>query len=360
MYEIAVLPGDGIGKDVMAQAIKALLKVGRRFGHSFQLTEYDVGGASIEKYGEPLTSEVISECKRSDAVLLGAVGGPTWDHLPLESRPEYGLLLLRKQLGCFANLRPIKHYPCLEKKTPLKRDILDRGVDLIVCRELMNGLYYGDRGFRTSTHGEREAFDTAVYSESAVRQIAHVAFRIARNRRRKVTSLDKSNILATSRLWRDIVTDVAAEYSDCTLEHQIIDTASMQIILNPSRYDVVLVNNEYGDIISEEASVLMTSHAMIPSASTGETGPSLFEPIHGSAPDIAGNDIANPIGAILTVALLLRHGFSLRTEAKALEAAVELALAHGYRTQDISTKGDSVVSTDEMGDRIIEYLADAA
>jgi len=355
---IAVLPGDGIGKEVTAEAVRILKAVSRMFGRLFSFEEHDFGGISIEKHGQAITSEVLEACGRSDAVLVGAVGGEKWASLPLEERPEYALLVLRKELECFANLRPIRLFPALIEITPLQPQIVSRGVDFIIVRELLNGLYYGERGVRKSQSGEIEAFDTAVYPESAVRQVAHFAFQLAGSRRKKVTSLDKSNVLATSRLWRETVTGVADEYPDCSLEHQIIDRASMQILLSPSEYDVILVNNEYGDIISEEATVLGASLGMIPSASIGADPPYIFEPIHGSAPDIAGEGIANPIGAVLSAALLVQYSFGFDREAKAIERAVESALEQRYRTGDLARDGEPVLSTSELGDKIIEELVD--
>jgi 3-isopropylmalate dehydrogenase len=359
MHTIAVLPGDGVGREVIAEAKKALSKVSQRFDRQFTLLEYDVGGGSIEKTQTPMTDDVLEACKRSDAVLLGAVGGSEWDSLPLESRPEYALLQLRKELNCFANLRPIRSYHSLLDQIPIKRESIGRGVDLLVCRELLGGLYYGERGTLIAENGVEEAFDTAVYSADAVRRVSRVAFETARSRRNKVTSIDKSNILATSRLWRKTVTDVGSGYPDCALNHQIIDTASMRLILEPTEYDVILVNNEYGDILSEEASVLTASHGLIPSASIGEHPPFIFEPMHGSAPDIAGLGIANPIGAILSAAMLLRFNFGYEREASAIELAVETALERGYRTRDIARFGERTRTTGEMGDYIVELIGDS-
>lgn len=360
MRNIVVLPGDGIGKEVTTEAVKVLDKVSKIFNHPFQFHEYEVGGASIDKYGKAITSVVLKACKEADAVLLGAVGSEKWNSLPLAKRPEYALLILRKELGCFANLRPIRLTPSLYDKTPIQRQIVSKGIDFIVVRELLNGLYYGKRGIRESIDGDKEAFDTAVYPESAIRRISRLAFDLAGKRRNQVTSLDKSNILATSRLWRDTVTEVSKEFPDCSLEHQIIDCASMKILMSPADYDVILVNNEYGDIISEEASVLGASVGMIPSASIGERPPFLFEPIHGTAPDIAGQGIANPIGAILTAALLLRFSFDYEKEATVIEKAVEHVLKQGYRTHDLTSSGEPFLSTTELGNKVVEAIDKAA
>ena len=358
-HVIAVLPGDGIGNEVISEALRVIERVEQLFGHSFRIQEYDVGGTSIEKHGCPLTEETLEACKKADAVFLGAVGGPRWDSLPLPDRPETALLTLRKELNCFANLRPVKLTPALCEQTILQPHLVSAGVDIMIVRELLHGLYYGDRGTYEMESGGKQAFDTAVYPEAAIQRVAHFAFRLAQRRKRKVTSLDKSNILATSRLWRETVTAVSKEYSDCTLEHQIIDRAAMQILTSPTNYDVILVNNEYGDIISEEASVLAVSVGMIPSASLGTTPPFLFEPIHGSAPDIVGKAIANPTAAILSAALVLRFSFGYEEEADAIDNSVDLALERGLRTKDIALPGEAVLTTSEFTAGVLEALSEA-
>lgn len=357
---IVVLPGDGIGKEVTAEAIKVLKRIEQLCDHSFDVEQHEIGGTSIDNHGTPITDETLIACKTVDAVLLGAVGGDEWNDLPLQKRPEHGLLALRKELGCYVNLRPIKLFSCLRDMTPFHSRIVSRGIDLLIIRELLHGLYYGDRGCRLTEEGERVAYDTAVCTETSTRRVAHLAFQLAVERKGSVTSFDKSNILETSRLWRDIVTEVRDDYPDCILSHELIDSGAMHIISSPSDFDVLLLNNEYGDIISDEASVFAASLAMVPSASFADNGPHLYEPIHGSAPDIAGENIANPVGAILSAALLLRYSFRCEQEAMSIENAVESVLAEGARTKDLSSVRDGSIGTSEFGDRVVRAIEKAA
>jgi 3-isopropylmalate dehydrogenase len=353
---IALLPGDGVGPEVIKETVKVLNVVADRAGIRLEYDECLVGGASIDMYGEPITARTLEICKNSDSVLLGAVGGDKWDNLPLKIRPERALLEIRKALGCFANLRPITLFSCLVDTTPVKSSLVQKGIDMVILRELNYGLYYGDRGRRNLANGEVEAYDTGTYTASAIRQIAQLGFEIARSRRRNIVSMDKSNILETSRLWREVVTQVSEMYPDITLKHQLIDSGAMLLITRPADFDVILVNNEFGDIISDEASVLAGAIGMVPSAALGLKPPFFFEPIHGSAPDIAGKNLANPIASILTGALLFQYGFGMNTEAAMIRTAVAEVLEAGYRTWDIAGSAIDYVSTSRMGDLIAEAV----
>jgi len=348
-FNIVVLPGDGIGPEITNQAVNVLNKVAEVYGHEFNVKEGLMGGCSIDEYGEPLTRDTLELCKSSDAVLLGAVGGPKWDSLPGNIRPEAGLLGLRAGLELFANLRPAVIYTALKDASPLRADIVKDGIDIIVVRELTGGIYFGSRG-RTDggTMGE-SAFDTEMYSVAEVERIARVAFEIAMKRRKIVTSVDKANVLESSRLWREVVTRVSREYPEVSLNHMYVDNAAMQLIRNPEQFDVIVTTNMFGDILSDEASMITGSIGMLPSASLGKGKLGLYEPIHGSAPDIAGQNKANPIAAILSVAMMLRYSLGLETEAESIEAAVVSVLNKGYRTADIASKGTTVVGTAEMG-----------
>ena len=359
-FSIAVLPGDGIGPEVIAEAIKVLEAVGRKYGHSFNLTYGRVGGDAIDATGTALPEATEAICKGSDAVLFGAVGGPKWDDPLADVRPEDGILALRKNLGLFANLRPVKLYPAIIDSSPIKPEYL-KGVDMIVVRELTGGLYFGKPKKRWQTSRGRRGVDTMLYTEKEIERILRVGFQLARGRRKLLTSVDKANVLATSRLWREVAIEVSHDYPDVEIEHMLVDNAAMQIVKQPAHFDVVVAENTFGDILTDEASVLSGSMGMLPSASlAGLTRPggrrrrvtSLYEPIHGSAPDIAGQGIANPIGMILSAAMLLRHSLALEDEAVAVEQAVDGALAKGYRTGDIATDGGTVVSTVKMGDII--------
>jgi len=331
---IAVLPGDGIGPEVTDAAVETIAAVGKRFGHSFNFTRHPIGGKAIEASGAALTGETLEECKASDAILLGAVGGPQWDDPGAPVRPEQGLLALRKGLGLYANLRPVRPRPELYASSPLKPDIL-RHVDLLVVRELTGGLYFGEPKGCREVNGRVRAVDTMEYHDDEIRRIVKLAFRLASLRRKKVTSVDKANVLETSRLWRRVTCSVAEDHPDITLEHILVDTASMRLMTSPSAFDVIVTENMFGDILTDEASVLAGSMGMLPSASLGSSGPGLYEPIHGSAPDIAGRGIANPIGAILSTAMMFRYSFGLETEAAAVENAVDRVIADGVRTPDI-------------------------
>lgn len=352
---IVLLPGDGIGPEVVAAAKGVLDAVAIQFGHHFSYEEHMIGGCSIDTYGIPLTDEALSACQNADAVLLGAVGGPKWDDPTAKIRPEQGLLALRKGLNTFANLRPVKPHPDLIDASPLRAERLE-GVDLLVVRELTGGIYFGEPRTRLQVDGEIQAIDTMVYSESEIRRVTHLAFKLAQGRRGKLTSVDKANVLECSRLWRQTVTSVALEYPDVEVEHILVDAAAMFLLQSPASFDVMLTANLFGDILTDEASVLTGSMGNLPSASMGEDGPGLFEPIHGSAPDIAGKGIANPIGTILSAAMLLRYSLELETEAGVVENAVGKVLTAGLRTQDIAVQGIKALTTSEMVEAIIEEI----
>ncbi|MGB2983328.1 MAG: 3-isopropylmalate dehydrogenase [Candidatus Bipolaricaulia bacterium] len=351
---IAILPGDGAGQEVLAEAVKILRAVGDRFGHEFVFEEALIGGAAIDAVGHPLPSESLDACRQADAVLLGAVGGPKWADPAALVRPEQGLLSLRKELGLFANLRPVRVLSPLADASPLKRDLLS-GVDLMIVRELTGGIYFGDR--QEATDAQPNAYDTMSYAPEEVRRIAHVAFRIAKGRRGSVVSVDKANVLASSRLWRRIVTEVASEYPGVSIESMLVDAAAMHLLRQPRHFDVLLTANMFGDILADEASMLSGSMGMLPSASLGDGTFGLFEPIHGSAPDIAGQGIVNPLAMILSGAMLLRVSLGMRAEAACVEAAVERVLQDGYRTADIARPGEVSVGTAAMGDEVAERLS---
>ena len=354
--KIILLPGDGIGPEVIAEAVRVLSAVTSRGGHNLKFTERLMGGCSIDRYGVALTDEVLADCQASDAVFLGAVGGPKWDDPQAKVRPEQGLLALRKGLKVFANLRPVKVRSPLIDVSPLKRDRIE-GVDIMVVRELTGGLYFSlpkERGM--TPEGHERAVDTLEYYDYEVRRVAEFAFRLAGQRRRKVTSVDKANILESSRLWRQVMITMAADYPDITLEHMLVDTATMRLLTAPKALDVVVTDNMFGDILTDEASVLAGSMGMLPSASLGASGPGLYEPIHGTAPDISGKGIANPIGAILSGAMLLQYSLGLPTEAAAIERAVDRTLEKGFRTADLLTAGERAVSTREMTEQVLQEL----
>jgi 3-isopropylmalate dehydrogenase len=348
---LVVLPGDGIGPEVTAEAVRVLALVAKDAGHAFTFTEHLMGGCSIDAHGVALTDEVLAACKASSAVLLGAVGGPKWDDPTAKVRPEQGLLGLRKGLGVFANLRPVRVLEPLIDASPLKPDRL-RGVDILVIRELTGGLYFGQPKGRDRRDGHERAVDTLEYHDFEIRRVVELAFRLAKARRAKVTSVDKANVLESSRLWRQIATAIGQANPDVALDHMLVDTAAMRLVTSPASLDVVVTENMFGDILTDEASVLAGSMGMLPSASIGAGGPGLYEPIHGSAPDIAGKGIANPVGTILSAALLLRHSLDLPAEAKRIEAAVALAIRDGCRTRDLG----GALSTREMADAIVERL----
>ena len=355
VYNIAVISGDGIGPEIITEAKKVLNKVGDQFGHVFNYTEVLMGGVSIDATGEPLTKEALELAKSSDSVLLGAVGGnvgqSNWYSLPPHLRPEAGLLAIRKGLGLFANIRPAILFEELKGACPLKEEIIGEGFDFVVMRELTGGLYFGDRS-TTQENGVRKACDTLVYDENEIKRIAKWAFEIARKRNKKVCSVDKANVLDSSRLWRQVTKEVAVEYPDVELTDMLVDNCAMQLVKNPRQFDVILTENMFGDILSDEASMITGSIGMLPSASLGDTKLGLYEPSHGSAPDIAGQNKANPIATILSAAMMLRYSFDLETEANNIEAAVKQVLKKGFRTVDIMSEGMSLVGTREMGDLI--------
>ena len=353
--KVAVLKGDGIGPEIVTEALKVLKKIGEKYGHEFETTELLFGGASIDAYGEPLTDEVLNKCKASDAVLLGAVGGPKWDTIDKDKRPERGLLKIRKELELFANLRPTKLYKELTDSCPLKKEIIKDGINFVMIRELTGGVYFGKKETKEE-NGMTVATDEMKYSEEEIRRIGVIAFETARKRNKKVASIDKANVLDTSKLWRKVMHELSEKYSDVQYEDMLVDSASMQIIKNPSSFDVVVTENMFGDILSDEASVLAGSIGMMPSASLGATKLGLYEPIHGSAPDIAGKNISNPIGTIMSVAMMLRYSFDMENEARDIENAVEKVLADGYRTTDLYVEGTKKLSCSEMGDQIITYI----
>ena len=359
-YRIAVIPGDGIGPEIVTEAKKVLDRVGQVFGHTFHYTEVDMGGVSIDKYGVPLTKEALKTAKNSDSVLLGAVGGHVgnsrWYDVAPELRPEAGLLAIRKGLNLFANIRPACLYDGLEDACPLKREVIGDGFDMVIVRELTGGLYFGER-HTEEVNGVRQATDTLVYNETEIRRVAVKAFETAMKRKKKVTSVDKANVLDSSRLWRKVVAEVAADYPEVALENMLVDNCAMQLVMDPGQFDVILTENMFGDILSDEASMITGSIGMLSSASLNEGKFGLYEPSHGSAPDIAGKGIANPIATILSAAMMLRFSFDLDKEAEAVENAVKKVLAGGYRTADIMAEGMKQTGTKEMGDLICSQIA---
>lgn len=359
-YKIALIPGDGIGPEIVAEAKKVLDRVCEKYSHKFSYTEVLLGGASIDAHGVPLTEEAIAQAKASDAVLMGSIGGDAktspWYKLEPSKRPEAGLLAIRKALNLFANLRPAYLYNELRDACPLRDEIIGDGFDMIIVRELTGGLYFGARK-TTEENGVRTAVDTLSYNENEICRIAIKAFEIARKRRNKVTSVDKANVLDSSRLWRSVVEDVAKDYPDVTLEHMLVDNCAMQLVRDPKQFDVILTENMFGDILSDEASMVTGSIGMLSSASLNETKLGLYEPSHGSAPDIAGQNKANPIATILSAAMMLRYSLDLDKEADAVEAAVQKVLTDGYRTGDIMSDGCKLVGTREMGDLIADAIA---
>ena len=353
-YNIALLKGDGIGPEIVDSACRVLTKIGETYGHTFNFTPYLMGGCAIDACGEPLPKETVEGCLASDSVLLGAVGGPKWDGLPGHQRPEKGLLGIRAAMGLYTNIRPAKLYASLAAESPLRADISAKGIDLVMFRELIGGIYFGERG---RSEDGLTAYDTEKYSVYEVERIAHAAFKAARLRSKKVTSIDKANVLESSRLWRATVAEVAKEYPDVTLENMLVDNAAMQMVKNPAQFDVIVTSNIFGDILSDEASQVTGSIGLLPSASVGDSTRGLYEPIHGSAPDIAGTGKANPIATILSAAMMLRYAFSLETEARAIETAVDGVLADGYRTADILGASDATPLTcNEMTEKILERI----
>ena len=354
-FNIALMPGDGIGVEITEQAVKVLGKIGEKYGHEFNFQEVLIGGVAIDKTGSPLPQETVDVCEKSDAVLLGAVGGPKWDNLSGDQRPEAGLLGIRKALGLYANIRPAILHKALKSACPIREDIIGDGLDICVVRELTGGIYFGERTTKTNENGELEAHDTLVYSESEVRRIAKQAFEIAMKRDKKVTSVDKANILDSSRLWRKVVLEVAKDYPEVELNHLYVDNAAMQLVINPKQFDVILTTNMFGDILSDEASMITGSIGMLPSASLGGNI-GLYEPIHGSAPDIAGQDKANPIATISSVAMMLRYSLNLDKEADSIDNAITKVLEANYRTGDIMSDGMTLVGTKKMGELILSEI----
>jgi 3-isopropylmalate dehydrogenase len=352
---IVTLPGDGIGPDVTRQSVRVLQAIGSRFGHTFEFEEHLIGGCAIDATGSALPAESLAACEGADAVLLGAVGGPKWDDPRALTRPEDGLLAIRKGLGLFANLRPVRPHPALSFASPLRQEKL-RGVDFVVVRELTGGLYFGKPKGRRETNNQLSAVDTLEYHDYEIRRIVKLAFELAVARKGRVTSVDKANILASSRLWREIANECARDYPQVAIEHMLVDTAAMRLVASPAQFDVVVTENTFGDILTDEAAVLVGSMGLLPSASLGAESRGLYEPIHGSAPDIAGKNIADPLGAILSAALLLRHSLHLEKEAVAIERAVDETLSAGCRTADIVRPGEEGLSTTEMTDEVMKRL----
>ncbi len=353
---ICVLPGDGIGPEIVAEAKKVLDAVAEKFGHDFTYEYANIGGAAIDAQGVPLPDSTLEACRKADAVFLGAVGGPKWDKIEKSIRPEKGLLAIRKGLGLFANLRPATLFPELAGACLLRADIAAKGLDLIVIRELTGDIYFGEPRAIEERDGKRVGFNTMIYDEEEIRRIAHVAFQTATKRNNKVCSVDKANVLETSQLWRDVVEEVHKEYPSVELSHMYVDNAAMQLVRDPSQFDVIVTGNIFGDILSDESAVITGSLGMLPSASFGSSGPGLFEPSHGSAPDIAGQNIANPLATILSAAMMLRLSFNAAEEADAIEASVRKVLQLGHRTGDIMENGKMPTTCSEMGDLVAKYL----
>ncbi len=353
--KITVLSGDGIGPEIIKEAIKVLDKVCALYGHRFEYTYVDIGGCSIDKYGVPITDKGMTLCKSADAVLLGAVGGPKWDSCPPSIRPEKALLAVRKELGLFANLRPTRLFSQLSGASPLKPAVIEGGIDLVIVRELTGGVYFGARSTKEE-NGELVAHDDMNYSVHEIERIGRVAFETAMKRRKKLASVDKANVLDTSRLWRKVMHELSAEYPEVEYSDVLVDSTAMQLIRNPATFDVLVTENMFGDILSDEASMLTGSIGMMPSASLSSGTQGMYEPIHGSAPDIAGQNLANPIGTILSAAMMLRYSFGMATEADAIENAVDAVLTDGYRTGDIYSEGMKRVSCTEMGTLVANYL----
>lgn len=355
-FNIALIPGDGIGPEIVSGAVTVLDAVSKKYGHKFNYQEVYMGGCAIDKYGVPLPQETVDICKKSDSVLLGAVGGPKWDSQPSENRPEKGLLGIRKALELYSNLRPSILKPQLKDASPLKDEKLEKGLNVMVVRELTGGIYFGERGRREGKYGE-EAYDTECYSKMEIERIAKVAFETARKRNKNVISIDKANVLESSRLWRATVHEIAKDYPDVTCTDMLVDNAAMQLVKNPAQFDVVVTSNMFGDILSDESSQITGSIGMLPSASLGSTKRGMYEPIHGSAPDIAGQNKANPIATILSASMMLRYSFDLDKEADAIDAAVDKFLEMGYRTADLAgNTGVKPLSTTEVTAKILELL----
>ncbi|MBU8905081.1 3-isopropylmalate dehydrogenase [Desertibacillus haloalkaliphilus] len=357
--KITVLPGDGIGPEVVQSAVNVLDTVADQFGHEFEYSYAKIGGVAIDEENSPLPSETVRVCKESDGILLGAVGGPKWDTLPGDMRPEKGLLGIRKELNLFANLRPVTAFDSLIEASTLRKEVV-KGVDLMILRELTSGLYFGEPKERREENGEQVVVDTLYYKRSEIERIIKQAFELARVRRKKVTSVDKANVLESSRVWREVAEEVGKQYPDIELEHMLVDNAAMQLIRDPKQFDVLVTENMFGDILSDEASMLTGSLGMLPSASIGSTGPGLYEPVHGSAPDIAGQGKANPLATIASVAMMLKYSFGLSKEAEVVDKAVSTVLEQGYRTGDIAAEGETTLSTTEMTEKVIAAMTNQA
>jgi len=353
---VVLLPGDGVGPEVTAQAVKVMEVVAKRFGHQFNYQTFDFGGASIDKHGVPLTEECLDACKKSDSVLLGAVGGPKWDKVEPLIRPEKGLLKLRKELNLFANIRPTKLFPQIRDACPLKDEIIEKGIDFTVIRELTGGAYFGEKRRYAGPHDERTAVDEIKYDENEIARIGKVAFETAKLRRNILCSVDKANVLETSRLWREVMHEMKGQYPEVQYSDMYVDNAAMQIIRNPSAFDVIVTENMFGDILSDEASTLAGSLGMMPSASLSDTKLGMYEPIHGSAPDIAGQNKVNPLATILSSAMMMRYSFDMPKEADTVEWAVNSVLDNGYRTADIQGKSNKAVTCSDMGDLVREAI----
>ena len=349
---IAVIRGDGIGPEIVGEALKVLDKVAELYGHTFTYTDVDMGGCAIDKWGDPLPEEMLQKCVESDSVLLGAVGGEKWNGMPGHLRPEKGLLRLRAGMGVYSNNRPAKIWPQLAAASPLKPELVEKGIDFIIVRELIGGIYFGEHKTENGV-----ATDVLTYSEDEIRRIGRIGFETAQKRNHKLCSVEKSNVLDSSRLWKKVMHELAAEYPDVELSDMLVDNCAMQIVKNPAQFDVIVTENMFGDILSDEASMITGSIGMIPSSSLGATSCGLYEPIHGSAPDIAGKDLANPIGTILSAAMMLRYSFDLPAEADAIERAVGRYLDQGYRTADIMQEGKEQVGCRRCGQLILDYLA---
>ena len=350
-YRVTVMPGDGIGREITEGAVRVIKKIEEKYNHKFNINYADIGGTAIDNHGIPLPKETIEMCKNSDGIILGAVGGPTWDHLKGEDRPEKGLLKIRKELGLYTNLRPAIVYEPLKDASPLKAEIIGEGLDICIVRELTGGIYFGEKGVKE----DGTAYDILSYNEEEVKRIAVKGFETAMKRGKKLTSVDKSNVLESSRLWRRVVIEISKDYPEVELNHMYVDNAAMQLLINPTQFDVILTMNMFGDILSDEASMITGSIGMLPSASIGEKY-GLYEPIHGSAPDIAGQDIANPIATILSAAMMFKYSMGLLEEGAAVEKAVEKVLNDGIRTRDIYTDSTKLVGTQEMVSLIVENI----
>ena len=353
--KIAVIRGDGIGPEIVDEALKVLDRVAQVYGHEFTYIDVDMGGGAIDKWGDPLPQEMLDKCLSSDSVLLGAVGGPRWDGVPGHMRPEKGLLRLRAGMGVYSNNRPAKIWPQLSGASPLKPEIVNKGIDFMIVRELIGGIYFGKHE-TLEENGQKCAIDELRYSESEIRRIGRIGFETARKRKHRLCSVEKSNVLDSSRLWKKVMHELAEEYPDVTLSDMLVDNCAMQIVKDPSQFDVIVTENMFGDILSDEASMITGSIGMIPSSSLGDGTRGLYEPIHGSAPDIAGQDKANPIGTILAAAMMLRYSFDLAQEADAIENAVSAVLDAGFRTGDIYSPGCTLVGCEEMGRRILQNI----